>query len=180
MNNNIINILFLINNSMIIHLGKNPKNGGKPPKDNNKINIEAFINLFKLNILNVWLILNSLKLLNKKIIDNVKNVYIKKYIIQIISLLIIPLIIHPKWLIEEKAINFRKDVWLIPPKLPKTIENITIKIINDKIINGAIFCHVINKKLDHQFKPSITLGNQKWNGAVSLFNIIVEEIIIKL
>lgn len=29
---------------------------------------------------------------------------------------------------EEKAINFRKEVWLIPPKLPKNIEKKIIKI----------------------------------------------------
>jgi hypothetical protein len=31
----------------------------------------------------------------------------------------------------------------------------------DKIINGAIFCHVIKIKLFVQFNPSITFGNQK-------------------
>jgi hypothetical protein len=30
-----------------------PKNGGRPPKDKSRINIETFINLFELNILNV-------------------------------------------------------------------------------------------------------------------------------
>lgn len=43
------------------------------------------------------------------------------------------------------------------------------------MINGAIFCQVIRIKLLIQFKPSITLGNQKWNGAIPLFNINVEE-----
>lgn len=66
MNDNTTNILFLINNSIINHLGINPKNGGNPPKESNKINNEIFINLFELNILNVWLMLNSLKLSNKK------------------------------------------------------------------------------------------------------------------
>jgi hypothetical protein len=50
---------------MIIHLGKNPKNGGNPPKDNKSKNSEIFISLFLYNILKVWLILKSLKLLNK-------------------------------------------------------------------------------------------------------------------
>jgi len=30
-------------------------------------------------------------------------------------------------------------------------------------------------KLFIQFNPSITFGNQKWNGAIPLFNINVEE-----
>lgn len=50
----------------------------------------------------------------------------------------------------------------------------------DKIIKGANFCQVIKIKFDIQFKPSITLGNQKWKGAAPLFNIIVEAINIKL
>lgn len=57
-------MFLLIINSIIIHFGINPKNGGRPPKDSNKINNEIFINLLELNILNVWLILNNLKLLN--------------------------------------------------------------------------------------------------------------------
>jgi len=47
-----------------------------------------------------------------------------------------------------------------------------------KIIIGAIFCQVIKIKLLIQFKPSITLGNQKWKGATPLFNIKEEEKII--
>lgn len=34
--------------------------------------------------------------------------------------------IHPKLLIEENAINFRKEIWLIPPNDPI----VTFKIIN--------------------------------------------------
>lgn len=44
----------------------------------------------------------------------------------------------------------------------------------ERRIIGAIFCHVIKIKLFTQFNPSITLGNQKWNGAIPLF-IIREE-----
>lgn len=93
--------------------------------------------------------------------------------------------IQPRWLIEEKAINFRRDVWFKPPKAPIKIEK---KIIKEKKykwiqkvnkIKGAIFCQVIKIKLFIQFKPSITLGNQKWKGAIPLF-IIKEEAKIKL
>jgi len=39
---------------------------------------------------------------------------------------------------------------------------------------GANFCHVISNKLLIQLRPSITIGNQKWNGAIPIF-IIKEE-----
>ena len=38
---------------MINHFGKNPKNGGNPPKDKNTINNESFKNKLELNILKV-------------------------------------------------------------------------------------------------------------------------------
>lgn len=38
------------------------------------------------------------------------------------------------------------------------------------MIMGAIFCQVIRIKHDTQSKPSIILGNQKWNGAAPNFN----------
>jgi hypothetical protein len=93
--------------------------------------------------------------------------------------------IHPKWLIEEKAINFRRDVWFKPPIAPTKIEKIIVKekkVVfkqkESKII-GAIFCQVIKIKLFIQFRPSITFGNQKWKGATPLF-IIKEDAKIKL
>lgn len=39
----------------------------------------------------------------------------------------IPATIHPKWLIEEKAINFRKEVWFKPPNDPKITDIIIEK-----------------------------------------------------
>jgi hypothetical protein len=34
---------------------------------------------------------------------------------------------------------------------------------------GVIFCHVNKIKQLDQFKPSITSGNQKWNGGIPIF-----------
>jgi len=91
---------------------------------------------------------------------------------------------HPKWLIEEKAIIFRKDVWFKPPIAPIKIEKIIVRLNKkkfkqkDRRIIGAIFCQVIKIKLLIQFNPSITLGNQKWKGAIPLFNIREEAKII--
>lgn len=42
---------------------------------------------------------------------------------------------------------------------------------NESKIMGAIFCHVIKIMLLIQFRPSITIGNQKWNGAIPIFII---------
>jgi hypothetical protein len=42
-----------IKDSITIHLGKNPKKGGRPPKENNKTNNLIFVNWLELNILNV-------------------------------------------------------------------------------------------------------------------------------
>ena len=49
------------------------------------------------------------------------------------------------------------------------------------IINiiGAIFCQVSRIKELFQFKPSITSGNQKWNGAAPNFVINAVVIIIE-
>lgn len=38
-----------INRSIIIHFGKNPKNGGRPPKESKGIKITVFIKNLKLN-----------------------------------------------------------------------------------------------------------------------------------
>lgn len=66
-------MLFFTKISIIIHFGKNPKNGGSPPKEINRINNEIFINLLVWNILNVWFKLKSLKLFNKITIDIFKK-----------------------------------------------------------------------------------------------------------
>lgn len=58
---------------IISHLGKNPKNGGKPPKDNKLQNKKNF-KIFELNnIENNWLICEILNKLNIKIIVKDKN-----------------------------------------------------------------------------------------------------------
>lgn len=49
-------ISFIIICWIIIHFGKNPRNGGKPPNDNKVVNIKNFIVDISLPIKNVWLI----------------------------------------------------------------------------------------------------------------------------
>lgn len=62
---------------IVIHLGKNPKKGGNPPKDMKLINNEILIVEFKL-IINNWLIkyvFNKLNIIHKILIK-------KEYIIK--------------------------------------------------------------------------------------------------
>lgn len=71
---------------------------------------------------------------------------------------------------------FRRLIWFTPI-IPLIIidEMITIVVnamnfmlyINRTI--GAIFCHVKINKQFIQSRPSITSGNQKWNGAIPIF-----------
>ena len=63
------NILRFISKSIINHLGKNPKNGGKPPKKKKKIKITVFIKNLKLKEEKIWFKLKIFKLLNRKIIE---------------------------------------------------------------------------------------------------------------
>lgn len=68
MNHNKKYWFLFINNSIIIHLGRNPKNGGNPPKDK-KLNIK---NIFKIGeikkLLKIWLNWKILKFKNNKTI----------------------------------------------------------------------------------------------------------------
>lgn len=68
----------LTKDSIINHLGKNPKKGGSPPKesrDKNKINLITELLLNKTNICLMW---NNLKLLNKNTIQKDKKEQRKK------------------------------------------------------------------------------------------------------
>jgi len=63
----------------------------------------------------------------------------------------------------------------MPPRPPISAFIEAININNKELINevnenriskGISFCHVINIKHLSQFKPDITFGNQKWQGAI--------------
>lgn len=94
--------------------------------------------------------------------------------------------IHPIWLIDEKVKILRKEIWFNPITPLTSILMITIVIIKlfkeklyiNKII-GAIFCQVNMSKLFVHLSPSITSGNQKWNGAAPIFVKSAEFIIKK-
>lgn len=40
---------------MIIHFGRNPRNGGSPPRDSSDVNIMNFISVVSLFVIIVWL-----------------------------------------------------------------------------------------------------------------------------
>jgi len=48
-------MLFVIIAWMTTHFGRNPRNGGRPPRDNNDVNIMNFINVASLFVIMVWL-----------------------------------------------------------------------------------------------------------------------------
>lgn len=48
-------MLFVIIAWITIHFGRNPRNGGSPPRDNNDVNIINFINVVSLFVIIVWL-----------------------------------------------------------------------------------------------------------------------------
>lgn len=81
---------------------------------------------------------------------------------------------------------FRSLTWLIPIIPLITIDariTVDVNIMNFILyINrtmGAIFCHVKINKQFIQSSPSITSGNQKWNGAIPIFVKSLEFIIIR-
>jgi|NOAtaT_7_FD_contig_41_2365897_length_465_multi_4_in_0_out_0_1 hypothetical protein len=55
--------------SITSHLGKNPRKGGKPPKESKGIKITVFIKNLKLNDEKIWFKLKIFNLLKRKIIE---------------------------------------------------------------------------------------------------------------
>jgi hypothetical protein len=49
-------MLFVIIAWMTIHFGRNPRNGGSPPRDSSEVNIINFISVVSLFVIMVWLI----------------------------------------------------------------------------------------------------------------------------
>jgi hypothetical protein len=49
-------ILFIIIAWIAIHLGRNPRNGGKPPSDSSDVNIMNFVSVASLFVIRIWLI----------------------------------------------------------------------------------------------------------------------------
>jgi len=178
-------LLHSINLVITINFGINPINGGIPARDNILIDIKIVIVEFILNMLYIDLIVFELIIFIIKKIGITIIVYIMKYIIQNIILLIDNIdVIHPICPIEEYAKSGRRWVWFIPSIPPISafilaviiiivvIWNFILNIVSN--LNGASFCHVDKIKQFIQDKDAITDGYQKWHGAIpSLINIAI-------
>lgn len=87
-------------------------------------------------------------------------------------------IIHPMWLIEEKAKIFRVEVWFSPPVLParaESVDKVAIALfgifIKDIKNNGDSFCKVNSIKRIFILRFSATEGSQKCKGARASFRV---------
>ena len=49
-------MLFVVIAWITIHFGRNPRNGGSPPRDNSDVNFMNFISVVSLSVNMVWLI----------------------------------------------------------------------------------------------------------------------------
>lgn len=77
----------------------------------------------------------------------------------------------------------RKWDWFIP-SIPPRIAFIEARIImnlgaefdsmNDRMVKGASFCHVVKIMQESHDNEVITGGNQKWNGAIPNFSIMAD------
>ena len=89
------------------------------------------------------------------------------------------MVIHPIFPIEENASILRTWVWFSPPHPPTRTEAIptmstnsfiTISFTENRIIRGAIFCHVAIIKPLEKGSPCRTSGSQKWQGTSPSLN----------
>jgi hypothetical protein len=161
----------------------NPINGGTPLSDRMRIIRGTDISILLFSEFNVFLYI----MINVGIII---TEYISKYRIENDGLLIIMnLVIHPMWVIDEKAMIDFILVWFIPIIEPimafstgRTIDSLDEFIINVNTHIGANFCHVDRSIHDDQEIDVITDGNHIWHGAMpSLINIeITREYIINV
>lgn len=107
--------------------------------------------------------------------------------VEIFGVIVIVAIIQPVWAIDEKAISFRSWVWLRLPRPPIIMDSIAEDSVSvmlvllwvvNRIISGAIFCHVKIVRVVMVVVPCDTSGSQKWNGAAAIFIIKASVIMI--
>lgn len=48
-------MLFVVSAWMVIHFGRNPRNGGNPPSDSSDVNIMNFVRVVSLFVIRIWL-----------------------------------------------------------------------------------------------------------------------------
>lgn len=80
------------------------------------------------------------------------------------------------WLIEDRAIIFRRSVWLMAATFAVKVATkaiVVLKLRYDMINNGAILCQVINIRHEYHSIFFIMDTNQKWNGGSPNFIIML-------
>lgn len=79
----------------MIHFGRNPRNGGNPPKDSSDVNIINFIRVISLFVIMVWLMNDVPDSLMVNTTVNARVEYTMKYIIHRFSPMVSAINIHP-------------------------------------------------------------------------------------
>jgi hypothetical protein len=86
---------------ILIHFGRNTRNGGSPPKDNSDVNIMNFITGVSLFVIMVWLMNDAPESLIADTTAGASVEWIVKYTIHKFLLVVSEINIHPVWLMEE-------------------------------------------------------------------------------
>jgi len=167
---------------MVIHLGMNPINGGKPLNDRSIKGIRTLIKgLIEFNLF-IWFLFSKDDLLIVKKIGIMIKEYMQKYTNEYNGFNDdVNLIIHPMCVRDEYAMMDRRFVWLIPIIPPRMAFIAAISrircfefILRMKIISirGASFCQVDSSKHEFHEIDDITDGYQKCIGATPSFSRI--------
>lgn len=163
----------LVSSCRINHLGANPVNGGRPPRESSISGVRAVrTGVFAQEVARVLMFVELLSLKTR----NVENVIIK-YVRRVSrareGMNWVTSIIHPRWAMDEYAKIFRSWVWFSPPHPPTKVDVSPRKIKKSALFgcicrmraNGASFCHVDKISPVVRSSPCKTSGSQAWTGA---------------
>jgi len=167
---------------IIIHFGRNPKNGGSPPRLNITIitreNIVILIRETEKDSLPSIEFLFIKRLIKPIVIV----IYTEKYRVNVLNEHWVVIKIHLIWPMDEYARRARSCDWSIPPTPPIIALNITTTNKMNGVSRGAniiinniglIFCHVARiKHINHEILD-MTWGNHWWHGAIPSFTVIL-------
>ena len=118
--------LFVIIVSIIIPFGRNPRNGGSPPKDSSDGNIANFIRAISLFVIIVWLMNDTPDSLMADTTLSASAECTIKYTTHKFSLRVRAINIQPVWLMDEEVKIFRVEVCFNSPVAPATVDIRTI------------------------------------------------------
>lgn len=175
-------ILFRIN-----HFGMNPVIGGNPPKERTVIESRSIMVGELDHIIPMsFIVVNDVRFMVRKI-GIVVVMYSANVRSEIFGAMVSVAKIQPVWAIDENAMSFRSWVWLRPPRPPIVIDRmadvsksvmLVLLLVYNRIVSGAIFCHVRIVRVVRVVVPCDTSGSQKWNGAAAIFIIRAKVMIV--